>query len=75
MEGLHPRGLITRLKKAFQHKLHSGADNILFECTGFCFFVFFGGGGAGAYRLYQKFVPLISCAVTFDQTFTFTPNL
>ena len=34
-------GLITRLKKAFQHKLHSSADNILFECTGFCFF----GGG------------------------------
>ena len=63
-------GLITRLKKAFQHKLHSSADNILFVCF---FFVFFGGGGA--YRLYQKFVPLISCAVTFDQTFTFTPNL
>ena len=65
-------GLITRLKKAFQHKLHSSADNILFECTGFCFFW---RGGGGAYRLYQKFVPLISCAVTFDQTFTFTPNL
>ena len=64
-------GLITRLKKAFQHKLHSSADNILFECTGFCFF----WRGGGAYRLYQKFVPLISCAVTFDQTFTFTPNL
>ena len=32
-------GLITTLKKAFQHKLHSSADNILFECTGFfCFF-------------------------------------
>ena len=69
MEGLHPRGLITRLKKAFQHKLHSGADNILFECTGFCFF------GGGKLTDYQKFVPLISCAVTFDQTFTFTPNL
>ena len=37
-------GLITRLKKAFQHKLHSSADNILFECTGFCFF-WRGGGG------------------------------
>ena len=35
-------GLITRLKKAFQHKLHSSADNILFVCF---FFVFFGGGG------------------------------
>ena len=64
-------GLITRLKKAFQHKLHSSADNILFVCFFCCFF----WRGGGAYRLYQKFVPLISCAVTFDQTFTFTPNL
>ena len=65
-------GLITTLKKAFQHKLHSSADNILFECTGFFCFFFWNGFG---YRLYQKFVPLISCAVTFDQTFTCTPNL
>ena len=28
-------GLITRPKKVFQHKLHSVADNILFECTVF----------------------------------------
>ena len=41
-------GLITRLKKAFQHKLHSSADNILFECTGFCFF-WRGGGGLTDY--------------------------
>ena len=34
-------GLITRFKKAFQHKLHSSADNIHFECSG----VFFAGGG------------------------------
>ena len=69
-------GLITRPKKVFQHKLHSVADNILFECTVFLLLLlllFFRGGGG--FRLYQKFVPLISCAVTFDQTFTFTPNL
>ena len=36
-------GLITRLKKAFQHKLHSSADNILFVC----FFLFFLEGGGG----------------------------
>lgn len=67
--GLTSTGLIVRLKKVFQQKLYRCADNILFECTGFCFF------GGGKLTDYQKFVPLISCAVTFDQTFTFTPNL
>ena len=36
-------GLITRFKKAFQHKLHSSADNIHFECS--VFFFWRGGGG------------------------------
>ena len=41
-------GLITRPKKVFQHKLHSSADNILFECTVFLLLLllFFRGGGA-----------------------------
>ena len=40
-------GLITRPKKVFQHKLHSVADNILFECTVFLLLLllFFRGGG------------------------------
>ena len=40
-------GLISRPKKVFQHKLHSVADNILFECTVFLLLLlFFRGGGA-----------------------------
>ena len=44
--GLTSTGLIVRLKKVFQQKLYRCADNILFECTGFCFF-----WGGEAYRL------------------------